>query len=148
MTNSTPSVNRNLSFAALVTATAALFAATHACSPPDITSGTTRISAADGAYALDGDTFRVADRRYRIAGIDAPELPGHCRVGRHCVAGDPYAAKSALQFYLEQGVYCRATGVDVYHRTLVDCNTAAADTGADLGALLINLGYASRWPHD
>lgn len=91
------------------------------CHPPDITTGDTRVVS---ATAIDGDTFRIEDRRYRLARIDAPELPGHCRPGRHCVAGDPYAAKRALQWYIDQGLYCRAIGIDVYHRTLVECTTA------------------------
>ena len=39
---------------------------------------------------LDGDTFTCDGKRIRMAGIDAPELPGHCRTGRDCAPGDPY----------------------------------------------------------
>lgn len=109
------------------------------CSPPDITTGDTRVV---GAYAIDGDTFKVDHRRYRIEFIDAPELPGHCRVGRICVLGDPWRSKDALQAYLDNGVTCRASGLDYYKRTLVSCRTWE---GRDLGSTLIQLGYAQEY---
>ncbi len=43
--------------------------------------------------AIDGDTLRcAAGPRVRLAGIDAPEIPGHCRRGRKCTPGDPAAS--------------------------------------------------------
>lgn len=74
-------------------------------------------------YALDGDTIAVGRGPHiRLADIDAPELPGHCRPGRHCVAGDPYAAKAALQRFLQSGdLSCRDKERDVYGRRIADC---------------------------
>jgi micrococcal nuclease len=50
--------------------------------------------------AIDGDTLTCLSRRQRIhvrlSAIDAPELPGHCRGGRNCAPGDPFAAKANL----------------------------------------------------
>lgn len=46
--------------------------------------------------AIDGETLRCGKERIRLLGIDAPETPGHCRRGRKCVEGDPYASKAAL----------------------------------------------------
>jgi micrococcal nuclease len=45
----------------------------------------------------DGDTLRCNGHGVRLLGIDAPELPGHCRTGRYCAPGDPYASKRSLQ---------------------------------------------------
>jgi endonuclease YncB( thermonuclease family) len=75
-------------------------------------------------YALDGDTIATgAGPHIRLLYIDAPELPGHCRLGRHCQPGDPYAAKNYLQQLLVQGdMVCRDHGLDVYHRRLADCD--------------------------
>jgi len=112
------------------------------CSPPDITTGDTRLV---GAYAIDGDTFRLGEARYRLARIDAPEMPGHCRPGRHCAQGDPYAAQRALQWYLDQPeALCRAIGLDVYNRVLVECHAGALSINDEL----IALGVAQEYRHD
>jgi len=52
----------------------------------------------DAPRAIDGDTLACANlpRHVRLAGIDAPELPGHCRRGRVCTPGDASASKRAL----------------------------------------------------
>lgn len=73
--------------------------------------------------AIDGDTIRCgrADNRlsYRLIGIDAPELPGHCRRGRICVPGNPFAAMRALAQTLGNGrVTVQVFGTDRYHRRL------------------------------
>ena len=51
--------------------------------------------------AVDGDTLTCLDQRnrrvhIRLSAIDAPELPGHCRKGRVCAPGDPFASKANL----------------------------------------------------
>lgn len=55
--------------------------------------------------AIDGDTIRCANipRAIRLIGIDAPELPGHCRRGRICTPGDGHAARRALAAMLAAG---------------------------------------------
>ena len=68
----------------------------------------------------DGDTVRSGNERIRLLGIDAPELPGHCRKGRHCAPGDPYASKRELQRLVNTGgrVTIERHGKDRYGRTL------------------------------
>jgi micrococcal nuclease len=102
------------------------------------------------AYAIDGDTFDAgygSDReRYRLARIDAPEMPGHCRPGRHCVAGDPWRSQRALQYQLNQGVRCQASGKDVYDRWLVECWIAGAMAdGPSVNDSMLELGFAQRY---
>jgi endonuclease YncB( thermonuclease family) len=55
--------------------------------------------------AIDGDTIRCRGRAQsiRLAGIDAPELPGHCRQGRQCAPGDGRTSKRALAKLLASG---------------------------------------------
>lgn len=52
------------------------------------------------ARAIDGDTIKCGEpgARFsvRLSGIDSPELPGHCRVGRDCAPGDPFVARDLL----------------------------------------------------
>lgn len=46
---------------------------------------------------IDGDTFDCGGIRIRMQGIDAPEMPGHCRPGRNCTVGDPWASTANLR---------------------------------------------------
>lgn len=68
--------------------------------------------------AVDGDTLRCGKERIRLLGIDAPEMPGHCRRGRRCVSGDPHASKLALRSMLNGRATIKRRGRDRYGRTL------------------------------
>lgn len=96
--------------------------------------------------AIDGDTIAAAGKRVRLVGIDAPEMPGHCRAGRNCAPGDPVASKEALQAFLDMGsVHCeREPGVpdtDFYGRQLRRCFA----NGHDLSELMLEAGMAIRY---
>lgn len=96
---------------------------------------------------VDGDTFKDANgTSYRLARIDAPEMPGHCRPGRQCVRGDPYVAKRALAGILATGqISCEEEGVDIYGRWLVECWTHRGQNISDLLlATGVVEGYTSR----
>lgn len=67
----------------------------------------------------DGDTVRCGDERIRLLAIDAPEMPGHCRGGRTCVAGDPLASSAALEAAIAgRALTIVRVGEDRYGRTL------------------------------
>jgi micrococcal nuclease len=97
--------------------------------------------------AIDGDTFRNGSERFRLARIDAPEMPGHCRPGRQCVAGDPYASQRALQWLLDQTsqVICRTVDVDRYGRKVVECIGAGA---TNLSDAMLGMGQAQPYHFD
>ncbi len=80
------------------------------------------------ASVTDGDTFRCQDgRRIRLAGVDAPELRGHCRPGRRCTPGDPIASRGALRTLIEgRGLICRQVGRS-YGRILATCRYRGID---------------------
>jgi micrococcal nuclease len=111
-----------------------LLAATSACLPRTET---------HPYYALDGDTISVgAGPHIRLLYIDAPELPGHCRLGRRCQPGDPYAAKIYLQSLLIKGdMRCEDQGRDVYHRRLATCSI----NGQDLSQAMLDSGLVGRY---
>jgi len=92
--------------------------------------------------AVDGDTLRAGRERIRLLGIDAPELPGHCRRGRACVSGDPVAAKISLATTLHGPIRIRRLGHDVYGRTLA---LVEAD-GRDIACAQIAAGHAAYRP--
>lgn len=91
-------------------------------------------------YIIDGDTFDCHSKRVRLHGIDAPEMPEHCRPGRRCTKGDPYAAKNYLQSLTGKAVTCRHIETDHYGRSIARCTAA----GKDLSCAMIAAGYAVR----
>lgn len=78
--------------------------------------------------AVDGDTLHCASGAVRLLGIDAPELPGHCRRGRVCVAGDGFASMIALDRLIAgRTVLCQGSGRDAYGRLLARCSAGGVD---------------------
>lgn len=71
-----------------------------------------------GCSVTDGDTIRCGGERIRLLGIDAPELPGHCREGRNCVPGDPYTSTNSLMAAMASTMRISRVGTDRYGRTL------------------------------
>lgn len=71
-----------------------------------------------GCSVVDGDTLRCDGERIRLLAIDAPELPGHCRKGRQCAPGDPYASTRSLKRALAGRLTIERVGLDRYGRTL------------------------------
>lgn len=94
----------------------------------------------DDIRVTDGDTFRIADERIRIANIDTPEMPGRARCEDE--AQRALAAKARLSELLAAGpVVLEREGVDRYGRTLATVRV----NGADVGEQLIREGEAQRW---
>ena len=95
-----------------------------------------------GCSVTDGDTVRCGNERVRLVGIDSPELPGHCRKGRICVAGDPYAATSSLKSALSFSMSIERLGTDHYGRTIA----AIAGEKGDLSCHQLKTGHAIYKP--
>lgn len=94
--------------------------------------------------AVDGDTLRCGGERIRLLGIDAPEMPGHCRRGRQCVEGDPHASKAALAAMLIGRATIARRGRDRYGRTLARVRV----NGVDLSDAQVAAGQAkfvAKW---
>lgn len=68
-----------------------------------------------------GDYAMCPDNAQLLAGIDAPELPGHCRPGRKCAPGDPVASTESLRRIVGvASLICRQADIDVYGRRISD----------------------------
>ena len=90
---------------------------------------------------VDGDTFYCGNARIRLAGIDAPEMPGHCATGRKCTAGDPHAARDYLSSITRSEIRCVQQDSDKYGRTVARCTNA---NGQDLSCAMVESGQAVR----
>lgn len=91
-------------------------------------------------YIIDGDTIDCNGTRIRLASIDAPEMPDHCRPGRRCTPGDPHASKNYLGSLMRGSVTCRPVDTDRYGRTVAFCE---AD-GRDVSCAMVKAGHAVR----
>lgn len=80
-----------------------------------------------GCRVTDGDTIRCGDERIRLLGIDAPELPGHCRTGRDCAPGNPFASTDNLREAMTGELHIERVGEDRYGRTLAMVTGAKGD---------------------
>lgn len=97
--------------------------------------------------AIDGDTLRCGDNRIRLLGIDAAELPGHCRKGRQCAPGDPVAQTQALADFVAAGpVIITPIKHDRYGR-MVAVVTDQDGRNASCAAIDAGALYVAKWDH-
>jgi len=80
-----------------------------------------------GCKVTDGDTIRCGDERIRLLGIDAPEMPGHCRSGRACAPGDPYRSTSSLARAVSSSMNIERITTDRYGRTVAMVSGSQGD---------------------
>lgn len=110
--------------------------------PAHLASNSSSVVAYDGPLTgctvTDGDTIRCGGERIRLLAIDAPELPGHCRRGRTCTPGDPYASSASLGAALNGDLTIDRVGEDHYGRTLA----RVAGVKGDLSCWQLQHGHA------
>ena len=87
----------------------------------------------DSVHVLDGDTITVGPSRYRLHGIDAPELDQS--FGRE--------AAEILSILLADGFTITPQGTDRYGRTIASFTTPL---GEDVAFLMVANGAAWHWP--
>lgn len=89
-------------------------------------------------YIIDGDTFVCNGIHIRLASIDAPEMPHHCRPGRQCTAGNPFTARDYLKSITRGVVTCDLLKIDGYGRTVARCSLG----GLDLSCAMVAAKHA------
>jgi endonuclease YncB( thermonuclease family) len=97
-------------------------------------------SRAEPVHLSDGDSFRLGDRRYRLHGIDAPELHQECKDhnGRNWPCGK--RARSELRRLIgNHPLECRTVATDRFGRIVATCTAG----GRDLAEEMVRSGYAT-----
>ncbi len=95
---------------------------------------------AEPVQLSDGDSFRLGDHRYRLQGIDAPELHQDCKDahGNNWPCGR--RARSELRRLIgTHPVECKAVTVDRFGRILANCTAG----GKNLAEEMVRSGYAT-----
>ena len=100
---------------------------TAACDPGVAAQATSPEAPLADCRVVDGDTLRCGSERVSLLGIDAPELPGHCRRGRNCAPGDPVASTTSLKSAVSGDLTIVRVGTDRYGRTLALVSAAGQD---------------------
>ncbi|PZO74538.1 MAG: nuclease [Mesorhizobium amorphae] len=95
-------------------------------------------SHAGNAVIHDGDTLRIGDDRYRLVGIDAPELRQVCRLERRQYPCGERSRDELIALVNGARVSCSAEKRDRYRRLLGSCTA----NGIDLNRELVRSGWA------
>jgi endonuclease YncB( thermonuclease family) len=80
------------------------------------------------AYAVDGDTLRIAGQSIRLEGVDAFEKAQTCGE----VACGRQAAEFTRRLVADSIVVCQRTDVDRYGRWVARCTIGARDIGREI----------------
>jgi endonuclease YncB( thermonuclease family) len=91
---------------------------------------------------IDGDSLKRHQMRYRIHGIDAPELKQIC-----WIKDQPWSCGEASRDYLRkiqgrEGLFCIKVDEDRYRRDIVKCSVQTNDGIKDVGSIMVEEGYA------
>ncbi len=88
---------------------------------------------------VDGDTFDLGETRYRLNGIDAPEVGQSCLDARGQAWRCGRAAMDALyDLTIGKKIACSVVEADQYERAIAICTA----NGLDLGEAMVRQGYA------
>jgi endonuclease YncB( thermonuclease family) len=91
---------------------------------------------------VDGDTLQGPGGRYRLHGIDAPEMAQRCEAeGRRYACGQR-AREALADLVAGQDLACATIDRDPYGRAVVRCRLR---DGTDLGAAMVERGWAMAY---
>lgn len=87
---------------------------------------------------IDGDTLEIADKRFRIFGIDAPEKNQMCTKNDRLWACGIVATGELIKLVIGQKVSCAKRDTDQYKRVVAVCFT----NEGDIGSAMVASGWA------
>ena len=90
----------------------------------------------------DGDTLKRNGVRYRLEGLDAPEINQICTLNNQDWECGLAAALYLEQLHGKEGFECKDRGQDRYKRILVRCYIFKDDNRMDIGSIMVKEGYA------
>ena len=90
----------------------------------------------------DGDTLKRNGIRYRLEGMDAPEINQICTLNNQDWECGLAAALYLEQLHGEDGFECEDLGQDRYKRILARCYILEDGNRMDIGSLMVGEGYA------
>ena len=93
-------------------------------------------------YITDGDTLKRNGIRYRLEGIDAPEINQICNINNQDWECGLAAALYLEQLHGKDGFECKNLGQDRYKRILARCYIFKNDSLMDIGSIMVREGYA------
>ena len=95
---------------------------------------------ANGVRLADGDSFRMGEHRYRLYGIDAPELHQDCKDGAGKAWPCGARARTELRRIIgTQPVECHSVDTDRFGRIVATCRAG----GRNLAEEMVRAGYAT-----
>ena len=90
----------------------------------------------------DGDSLKRKGIRYRLEGMDAPEINQICTLNNQDWECGLAAALYLEQLHGKDGFECEELGKDRYKRILARCYTLEEGNRLDIGSLMVREGYA------
>ncbi|MDC3320775.1 thermonuclease family protein [Hyphomicrobiales bacterium] len=90
----------------------------------------------------DGDTLKRNGKRYRLEGIDAPEINQNCSLNNKNWECGLAATLYLRKLHGKDGFECKDNGQDRYKRILARCYILADGDRIDIGSLMVKAGYA------
>jgi len=95
---------------------------------------------ANGVHLADGDSFRIGEQRYRLYGIDAPELRQECKDADGQTWPCGIRARTELRRIIAtHPVECRSIDTDRFGRIVATCKAG----GRDIAEEMVRAGYAT-----
>ena len=90
----------------------------------------------------DGDSLKRNDVRYRLEGMDAPEINQICTLNNKDWECGLAAALYLEQLHGKNGFECKNLGQDRYKRISARCYILEDGNRIDIGSLMVREGYA------
>ena len=91
---------------------------------------------------IDGDTLKRNGARFRLQGLDAPEMKQTCLIDEKIWSCGQASKDYLKKLHGKDGFLCIKVGQDRYQRDLVKCFVKINTGLEDVGTIMVREGYA------